>query len=148
MKKKLLLASCLGFVAVNTLAYMHAYKFTHFAKSGVGSKDFEEMGFWDKLALVASGFVNTKETLKSLPQNEFEMVELEARGGQKIACWHIKKEKSKGTLLLFHGFTSSKAALLPEARFFESLGYSIFLVDFLGHGTSEGYQTTIGYKEA
>lgn len=148
MKKRLLLASCLGFVAINTLAYMHAYKFTHFAKAGKGTKDFEEMDLWDKLALVATGFVNTKEVLGNLPKSKFERIKLKVRDQQKIACWHIKKEKSKGTVLLFHGFTSSKAALLLEARFFEELGYAIFLVDFLGHGTSQGYQTTIGYKEA
>jgi alpha-beta hydrolase superfamily lysophospholipase len=148
MKKRLLLASCLGFVAVNTLAYMHAYKFTHFAKGGEVSKDFEEMNLWDKLALVATGFVNTKEAFDILPKSEFESVELPVRDGKKIACWHIKKEEGKGTILLFHGFTSSKASLLLEARFFEELGYSVFLVDFLGHGSSEGYQTTIGYKES
>ena len=71
MKKRLLLASCLGFVAVNTLAYMHAYKFTHFAKGGEASKDFEDMNLWDKLALVASGFVNTKERFSILPKSNF-----------------------------------------------------------------------------
>jgi alpha-beta hydrolase superfamily lysophospholipase len=51
-------------------------------------------------------------------------------------------------VLLFHGYTSCKAFLLPEARAFHELGYACFLVDFPGSGGSGGNTTTIGYHEA
>jgi alpha-beta hydrolase superfamily lysophospholipase len=55
---------------------------------------------------------------------------------------------ARGTVILCHGYTSDKSRLRPEAEYFRQLGYAVFLLDFSGNGTSEGYQTTIGYREA
>jgi hypothetical protein len=49
---------------------------------------------------------------------------------------------------MFHGFAASKASLLPAAEAFHELGYDALLVDFRGSGGSDGYATTIGYREA
>lgn len=38
--------------------------------------------------------------------------------------------------------------MLDKAEIFNQLGYSAFLVDFMGSGGSEGNQTTIGFLEA
>ncbi len=38
--------------------------------------------------------------------------------------------------------------MLDKAEVFQKLGYSVFLIDFMGAGGSEGNQTTIGYHEA
>ena len=49
---------------------------------------------------------------------------------------------------MFHGYAGEKSSLLERAEEFIKLGYSIFLVDFMGSGGSEGSSTSIGYKEA
>ena len=49
---------------------------------------------------------------------------------------------------MFHGFSASKASLLPPAKALRGLGYDTFLVDFRGSGDSDGHATTIGYREA
>ncbi|MBL0270105.1 MAG: alpha/beta hydrolase [Chitinophagaceae bacterium] len=51
-------------------------------------------------------------------------------------------------MILFHGIGVNKMTLIDEANEFRYLGYNIMLVDFRGHGNSEGSRTTIGYREA
>lgn len=60
----------------------------------------------------------------------------------------IDTEKSKGTVLLFHGYGGEKSQLIKKSDEFIKLGFSTMLVDFMGSGNSEGNQTTIGYKES
>jgi alpha-beta hydrolase superfamily lysophospholipase len=68
--------------------------------------------------------------------------------GIDLEGWFLPSAQAKGIVVLFHGYTSCKANLLPEAKAFHELGYDAFLVDFRGSGGSGGWETTIGYKEA
>jgi alpha-beta hydrolase superfamily lysophospholipase len=66
-----------------------------------------------------------------------------------LACWYIPSAaEAKGTVLLFHGYTSNKSALLDRSDVFLDSGYNCLLVDFMGSGSSGGNATTIGFKEA
>ncbi len=69
-------------------------------------------------------------------------------GAGRLAGWHIPHDHPAGLVVLFHGYGTCKARLLPEARAFHDLGYACFLVDFRGSGDSEGDRTSIGYHEA
>jgi alpha-beta hydrolase superfamily lysophospholipase len=69
-------------------------------------------------------------------------------GAAPLEGWHVPHVRGAGVVLLFHGYRSCKAELLPEARAFHELGYDTFLVDFPGSGGSGGTRTTIGYREA
>lgn len=68
--------------------------------------------------------------------------------GLKIEAWQIPVSKSKGTVILFHGYCGRKDSLLEAAKEFHSLGYDTLLVDFYGSGGSAGSDTSIGYYEA
>jgi alpha-beta hydrolase superfamily lysophospholipase len=49
---------------------------------------------------------------------------------------------------MFHGYSSSKSNQLDRAKVVRELGFHTFLVDFRGHGDSEGLETSIGFHEA
>jgi alpha-beta hydrolase superfamily lysophospholipase len=83
-----------------------------------------------------------------LPDFSFKNINFTIKEGNKIDVWESTVPNPKGTVCLFHGLTSSKAYYLPEAKFFREHGYNVLLLDFRGHGKSEGMKTTIGYKEA
>jgi alpha-beta hydrolase superfamily lysophospholipase len=65
-----------------------------------------------------------------------------------LEAWHVSITPSKGTVILFHGYSGEKSSLITRAEEFSRLGYSTLLVDFMGSGGSEGEGTTIGYAEA
>lgn len=70
--------------------------------------------------------------------------------GQWLGAWAApaRRQPSRGTVLLFHGYGGEKSALLPEAEAFRALGFRVLLVDFRGGGASSGDEVTIGYREA
>nr|WP_262905307.1 lysophospholipase [Hymenobacter nitidus] len=65
-----------------------------------------------------------------------------------MEAWYSPVASARGTVALFHGYTSNKSKLLTEAGMFRQLGYSVLLVDFAGNGGSEGFQTTVGFRES
>jgi pimeloyl-ACP methyl ester carboxylesterase len=54
----------------------------------------------------------------------------------------------KGTIVLLHGFLTSKEMMLHWAVFFAQQGYRAVLVDLRGHGASSGEWITYGTVEA
>ncbi|WP_205619304.1 alpha/beta hydrolase [Hymenobacter aerophilus] len=66
----------------------------------------------------------------------------------RLGSWYGAVPRARGTVALFHGYTSSKSQLLPEAAYFRGLGYNVLLTDFAGSGNSQGYRCTVGYREA
>jgi uncharacterized protein len=144
--KRLLKATAFLFISMNIVAGFHAYKFTHFANSDViKTKNAKELSVFDKLKTLVFGIDNPRPTNKSMPSVPFETVNLQS--DKRIECWHIKVPNSKGTVAIFHGFSGNKASMLDKSDVFNQLGFSTFLVDFMGSGGSEGNQTTIGLKE-
>jgi len=132
---------------MNGIAYMHAYKFTHFSNSGKSrTSDPKKLAFTDKIKTLFLGVKNPRPELTDTPLQRFETIKL--KSNKEIECWSIKKDSSKGTVILFHGFAGNKSTMLDKSDEFLKMGYSTFLVDFMGGGGSEGNQTTIGFKEA
>ena len=139
-----IIGSILIFLAMNVIAAFHAYKFTHFAKSTITkTKNPDELTFLEKLKTLFFGINNPKPVNTIFPSHDYETVFV---GGNE--CWWIKNDTSLGTILIFHGYTGIKSLELEKTEAFLEMGYDVFLVDFLGSGGSEGYQTTIGFYEA
>lgn len=135
------------FIVVNIITAFHAYKFTHFYDHADLNSNHNKNGF-SKLKDVLFGIDMPKKP-SILPKNDSaEWVYLTTKDSLKLQGWYIKNRKSaKGTVILFHGHGSNKAAIIAESDDFNKLGYNTFLLDFRAHGNSDGNVTTIGYYE-
>jgi alpha-beta hydrolase superfamily lysophospholipase len=146
-KKKLVLIILVLFFLMNLVAFIHAYKFTHFSDNNSSkTKNPEKLSFLEKVKTLAFGVNNPKPKNIGFPTQDFETLKLNSN--KKIECWFIKNKKSKGTVILFHGYGAEKSSMLDKSNEFIEQGFNTLLVDFMGSGNSEGNQTTIGYKEA
>ncbi len=133
---------------MNVVAFFHAYKFTHFTSSSVAkTKKPEELSFAEKLKAMLFGVSNPRPQNKVPLPSGYQTVRIGDK--EEIEGWYYKKtDGAKGVVALFHGYAGSKSQLLDKAYIFDSLGYNVLLIDFMGSGGSEGNITTIGYKEA
>jgi uncharacterized protein len=145
--KKILWAVASIFILMNLVAFAHAYKFTHFSKNErARTVDPKELSLLNKVKILFVGIDNPKPKHKTKPTRSFEVVTLGQRN--RIQCWSFKVKNSKGTVILFHGYSGEKSSLLGRSDFFNQSGYNTLLVDFLGSGDSDGNSTSIGFKEA
>ena len=144
---KLLWIGLIFFLVVNVVAYNHAYQFTHFT-GAVGSKipNAYELSGPEKIKALFWGVATPRPTNKKLPPGPYKLVKL--KSNKLIAGWLMQVPAPKGTVILFHGYGGEKSGLLANALTLQKLGYSTFLVDFMGSGESAGNQTTIGFHEA
>jgi len=134
-------------IFANLIAYVHAYKFTHFTSRAVPrTKDPKALSVVDKVAILFTGIDNPRPRNVATPREPFDRFEVNSL--KKLACWRIQIPQSKGTVVLFHGYAGEKSSLIGRAEEFIKLGYSIVLVDFSGSGGSEGNATSIGFHEA
>ncbi|NQZ35943.1 MAG: alpha/beta hydrolase [Crocinitomicaceae bacterium] len=135
------------FVLMNVVAIFHAYKFTHFSNDlSLKTDTPKSLTLGQKIKTILFGVNNPRPENKTVPKKDFEVVKL--KSNKEIECWSIIVQKPKGTVILFHGFSSEKSSLLEQSDLFNDLGYSTLLVDFMGSGGSEGNQTTIGFMES
>ncbi len=134
------------FLLANILSAFHAYKFTHYSKEGT-RMDKMHLTIGEKIKTLFLGVDNPRPQNTIIPPYQFKTINLQSN--VKIECWFIPSiTQAKGNVLLFHGYTSNKSALIERADIFIRNGYNCLLVDFMGSGGSEGNLTTIGYKEA
>ncbi|WP_234984763.1 MULTISPECIES: alpha/beta hydrolase [unclassified Flavobacterium] len=132
---------------MNIIAFFHAYKFTHFTENNSEkTKSPEKLSAIDKVKTIFFGVNNPKAKNKKFPTQQYQILKL--KSNKEIECWFIKTKKSKGTVILFHGYGGEKSSMIERSNQFIKLGFSTMLVDFMGSGNSEGNQTTIGFKEA
>lgn len=132
---------------MNVVAIFHSYKFTHFSESKiVKTKDPKQLTPGQKIKTLIFGISNPRPENNAFPTTDFKTINL--KSNREIECWSIPTDNSKGTVILFHGFSGDKSSMLDKSDIFHALGYNTFLVDFMGSGGSEGNQTTIGHLEA
>jgi uncharacterized protein len=149
VKRWLPVVLVLAFAGMNAVAFFHAYKFTHFSTNVVKTKSPEKLSATDKLKTLLFGVNNPRPANRVTPNRRFTTVTLQSN--KKIACWYIPVDSaiiSKGTVVLFHGYSGDKSTMLDKADEFLNMGYNTLLVDFMGSGGSEGVQTTVGFQEA
>ena len=135
------------FSALNIVAFVHAYKFTHFSTTRVErTKDPKELSPLVKTKVLLTGIDNPRPTHKELPRLTFKTVQI--KSDVMLEAWHITTKPSKGTVILFHGYSGEKSMLISRAEEFTKLGYNTLLADFMGSGGSEGESTNLGYTES
>jgi uncharacterized protein len=145
--KRTLWTIAIIFMAMNVVAFFHAYKFTHFTDSSVSkTKSARHLNSLEKVKVLLTGIDNPRPTIQKYPAHDFKTIHLESN--KMLECWSITTPEAKGTVVLFHGYGSQKSGMLDKADEFLKLGYNTFLVDFMGAGGSEGNQTSIGFHEA
>jgi uncharacterized protein len=144
--KKVLWAALLLFGAMNLVAFMHAWTFTHFSGEVGRTKDPKEISGIEKIRILLTGIDNPKPKIKEFPAGIYQRIFIGE--DDRLACWMIKAPAPKGTIIMFHGYAGEKSSLLGRAKEFLALGYNTFLVDFNGSGESDGEQTSIGFHEA
>ena len=149
-RRRWLLLLFAAFGAVNAVAFFHAWRFTHFANEpGLHSPNPEQLGPGQKLGLLLTGIRNPKPRNGPKPDFPVETVTIASPNGP-LEAWFARPDSGRvrGTVALFHGYTSSKSHLTHEAGYFRRLGYNVLLVDQAGNGNSAGFRTTVGYREA
>lgn len=145
--KRTSIATLATFILMNLVAMMHAYKFSNFSDGESKTSSASGLSSVQKLKTLVLGVDNPKSKSLKLPLREFKTLSVLSQN-KKIEVWKVSVQNAKGWVVLFHGYSASKSSLLAESEAFNGLGYSTYLVDFLGAGGSEGYNTTIGFKEA
>ncbi|MDO7847575.1 alpha/beta hydrolase [Hymenobacter sp. M29] len=149
-RRRLLIFFLVGFAAMNAVAFFHAWRFTHFANEpGQRSPNPEQLSSGQKLCLLLTGIRNPKPQNGPKPGFPVETVTINSPNGP-LEAWYATPDSSqaRGTVALFHGYTSSKSHLTHEAGYFRRLGYNVLLADQAGNGNSAGFRTTVGYREA
>ncbi|MEI6948215.1 alpha/beta fold hydrolase [Paraflavisolibacter sp. H34] len=134
-------------VLLNGIAFMHAWRLTHFVRTGEQAGNLR-LSKAEMLKMLFLGVDLQRPQTAARPSVPYQVVQL--RGDKTLEAWMIRADTAagKGTIVLFHGYGGEKSGLLPKAMEFRKMGYHTLLVDFRGSGGSEGVQTTIGVQEA
>ena len=145
--RKLAIVTCSAFVVMNIVAYIHAYRVTHFSDSSVArTKDPTQLTAFDKVKVLFMGVDNPRPQHRSTPDTPFDTFFISSSG--ELECWRINTPDAIGTMIMFHGYAGEKSSLLERAEKFRAMGFNTVLVDFTGSGGSEGNSTTVGFDEA
>jgi uncharacterized protein len=146
--KWVLWALLVQFALANISAAIYAYKFTHFFKEPADWNVAHPKNVFDKTWKLFKGPSFGKDENEPLPHFPFQQLSLSLANGSNIDSWYSPVPNALGTICLFHGLSSSKAFYIDEANEYRNYGFNVLLLDFRGHGKSDGMTTTIGYKEA
>jgi pimeloyl-ACP methyl ester carboxylesterase len=138
-------------ILLNALAYRHAHAMTHFSPAGERTGNPESLSVWQKAKVLVAGVTIPRPTNNKTPGSvglPFTVHRFRSADGTGLEAWHIPHSQARGLVLMFHGYSASKATLLPDAAALHELTYAVLLVDFRGSGGSDGQETTIGVQEA
>jgi alpha-beta hydrolase superfamily lysophospholipase len=152
-RRKRKLGVCLGalFLLPNVVAFMHAYRMTHYDPDGAAFVKPESLSWPTKVRLLLTGRSPARPENAGTPQDfelPFTVHRFASAPDVELEAWHIPHPDARGLVLFFPGYGSAKSGLLPEAQVFHDLGYAAFLVDFRGCGGSSGNVTSLGMHEA
>jgi predicted alpha/beta-fold hydrolase len=76
-----------------------------------------------------------------------ETLDFEVPGLGKREGWFFPGLRGAPTVLLLHGYESSRGELLTLVSALQDHQYNVFVFDFAAHGANDGV-TTLGYREA
>jgi len=75
-------------------------------------------------------------------------VRLSTASDASVSGWFARGRPGSGAVLLLHGVGADRTQMLGRARFLNTAGYSVLLVDLPAHGESSGDRITFGAREA
>jgi hypothetical protein len=140
-----------GFIALNALAYRHAYAMLHFTPGNVRTEKPEHLTVGQKIGVLFSG-VELPRPHSDLPPSVVgpacRAISITGSNGIRLGAWSSSDPSSNPLIILFHGYAGDKTGMVPEARAFLDMHCSVLLVDFRGSGESSESSTTVGYLEA
>jgi len=135
-------------ILINISAAFYAYKLTHFYQDKMIRAPYSSENVFVRTWRLFTGPRFQKSVITEWPNTGYDVIKLKTKNGTILDGWFLKSDSSsKGTVIMFHGVTSSKDKLLAEAYEFRYWGYNVLMMDFRGHGNSSGLTTTIGIKE-
>jgi uncharacterized protein len=79
---------------------------------------------------------------------EASNVTFASNSGSLIHGWLSHGTPGQGAVLLLHGVGADRREMVPRALFLRSVGYSVLLFDFQGHGESRGDRISFGDRES
>lgn len=145
----ILWALLVQFLLLNISTAIYAYRLTHFYNDTTVNHPASSSNIFSRTWKLFTGPRQSKFPVKDRPVFPYQEIKLKTGNGLVIDAWYTKTDSSaKGTIILFHGITANKSFLLGEAYEFRYWGYNVLMVDFRGHGNSEGNTTTIGQSES
>jgi alpha-beta hydrolase superfamily lysophospholipase len=134
---------------INISAAFYAYRLTHFYSDGREREPLSGKNALARTWRLFTGPRYQKSAVGATPVLAYDTVLLKTEKGIFLDSWYIPADSlARGTVVLFHGITTSKASLLAEAAEFHFQGFHVLLVDFRGHGNSGGRTTTMGIRES
>lgn len=137
------------FILLNISAAFYAHRFTHFYNDPSVEETDPNPNIFKKTWKLFAGQRYAKSVVTDEPSFPVDTVHLHTPKDLLIDCWYSKVDSgAKGTVILYHPLSVSKMKVTAEAEEFRNWGYNVFLIDFRAHGSSEGNNTTIGYREA
>ena len=113
----------------------------------------KELPWLDENAMQKTSYGKYYENIvigdKFLKENPSEELEITSTDGLKLRGVWVPAENPKGTILLAHGYRSSKMVDFSLAfGMYHTLGLNILIPDQRAHGKSEGKYITFGVKES
>jgi dipeptidyl aminopeptidase/acylaminoacyl peptidase len=147
----LAVVAVIGGVALNLLAYRHAYAMMHFSIGGPKTEQAEALTSYRKVKILLQG-VNLPRPETTLWPTALgpggQAVTIESTHGIELGAWYCPGDPEAPLVILFHGYGADKSGTLPEAHAFLGMKSSVLLVDFRGSGDSSESYTTVGFEEA
>lgn len=138
------------FILVNISAAFYAHRLTHFFPAGEQpAPSATRKNIFKKTWTIFRGpkIYKLTQAPADTPRVQYKKLELTTSGKLKIQGWWLMNDTAKGTVLVFHGLTGNRVACLGIAQTFYAMGYNALLIDFRGHGQSEGAATNYGFRE-
>lgn len=113
----------------------------------------KELPWLDEKAMKKTSYGKYYENIvvgdKFLKENPSQEVQIQSYDGLKLSGVWVPAENPKGTILLAHGYRSSKMVDFSLAfGMYHALGMNILIPDQRTHGKSEGKYITFGVKES
>lgn len=113
----------------------------------------KELPWLDENAIQKTSYGKYYENIvigdKFLKENPSQELEITSVDGLKLCGVWVPAENPKGTILLAHGYRSSKIVDFSLAfGMYHTLGLNILIPDQRAHGKSEGKYITFGVKES
>lgn len=68
--------------------------------------------------------------------------------GATVMGWFCPVANERGVVLLLPGIRANRLSMVGRARFLQSAGYSVVLIDFQATGETHGDRITFGWKES
>jgi len=88
-----------------------------------------------------------RQGIEYLDSLEYEEVRVTSYDGLKLYARYYPVENPKGSVVMMHGYRSSRNDFCGGAGFYRSLGFNLLIPDQRSHGNSEGEHITFGIKE-